>query len=63
MSNNTALELNAIRTLSATELDAVSGAKGGADTYYEMGGQWYVVHHNQSGRATGCEKVKGPPAQ
>ncbi len=47
------IESNEIREL-RTEMDVVTGGKGGV-TYLEMGGNWYVVGHDKQGRATSIE--------
>ena len=44
--------------LSDNDLNAVTGGKGGV-TYYEMGGNWYIVGHDKHGHATGAVQVTG----
>jgi hypothetical protein len=51
-SNEMTIELN------DSDLDTSTGGKGGV-TYYEMGGNWYIVGHDKHGHATGAVQVTG----
>jgi len=60
MNVQTSRELHApaIGELNAIELEAVAGGHGGV-TYYQMGGNWYIVGHDKQGHATGAVLI-GP---
>ena len=51
-SSNTAVQVQA--ELSDNDLDAVAGGKA---TYYEMGGNWYIVGHDKHGHSTGAVRI------
>ncbi|ACA15283.1 hypothetical protein M446_0724 [Methylobacterium sp. 4-46] len=45
------------RAEAALDLDSLDGVVGGLATYYEMNGNWYIVGHDKSGKATGVVRV------